>query len=85
MKLLVTGGLGFIGSNFIIKFLSENPDSKVLNVDAELDGSNLKNLENIKNSKNYEYTKGNISNKEGSSQINGHATTTSRPQPTIQP
>ena len=63
MKLLVTGGLGFIGSNFILKLLHENNEIQILNVDAELDGSNLKNLENIKNSKNYEYTKGNISNK----------------------
>ena len=40
MRLLVTGGLGFIGSNFILKLLSENDDLKILNVDAELDGSN---------------------------------------------
>ena len=63
MKLLVTGGLGFIGSNFIIKLLNENTDLQILNVDAELDGSNFKNLESIKNSENYEYVKGNISNK----------------------
>ena len=37
MRLLVTGGLGFIGSNFILKLLSENDDLKILNVDAELD------------------------------------------------
>ncbi len=63
MKLLVTGGLGFIGSNFILKFLNENPDSKILNVDAELDGSNKKNLESLENSPNYEYVKGNITNR----------------------
>ena len=63
MKLLVTGGLGFIGSNFILKLLHENNEIQILNVDAELEGSNLKNLESMKNSKNYEYAKGNISNK----------------------
>ena len=63
MKLLVTGGLGFIGSNFILKLLHENNEIQILNVDAELDGSNLKNLESMENSKNYEYVKGNISNK----------------------
>ena len=63
MKLLVTGGLGFIGSNFIQKLLNENNDLKILNVDAELDGSNTHNLENLKNSTNYEFIKGNISNK----------------------
>ena len=52
MRLLVTGGLGFIGSNFIQKLLSENSDLEILNVDAELDGSNQKNLENLKNLEN---------------------------------
>ena len=42
MKLLVTGGLGFIGSNFIKKLLNENSDYEVVNVDAELLGSNKK-------------------------------------------
>ena len=63
MKLLVTGGLGFIGSNFILKLLNENTDVKILNVDAGLDGSNTKNLQNLKNSHNYEFVKGNITNK----------------------
>ena len=63
MRLLVTGGLGFIGSNFILKLLNENPDLRILNVDAEIEGSNIKNLESLKNSQNYEFTKGNISNK----------------------
>ena len=63
MRLLVTGGLGFIGSNFILKILSENTDLQVLNVDAELDGSNPINLESLEKSENYEFVKGNISNK----------------------
>ena len=42
MKILVTGGLGFIGSNFILKLLGENKDLKIINVDAELSGSNKK-------------------------------------------
>jgi len=63
MRLLVTGGLGFIGSNFILKILSENTDLQILNVDAELDGSNPINLESLKKSENYEFVKGNISNK----------------------
>jgi len=45
MKLLVTGGLGFIGSNFIIKLLTENEDFQVINVDAEIYGSEKRNLE----------------------------------------
>ena len=63
MKLLVTGGLGFIGSNFILKLLSENNDFEITNVDAELFGSDHKNLYEIKNSEKYHFVKGNISNK----------------------
>ena len=36
MKLLVTGGLGFIGSNFILKLLTESNDYEIVNIDAEL-------------------------------------------------
>ena len=63
MKLLVTGGLGFIGSNFIRKLLTENNDYEIINVDAELFGADHKNLSEIKNSEKYHFEKGNITNK----------------------
>ena len=63
MRLLVTGGLGFIGSNFILKLLNENSDVKILNIDAQLYGSNIKNLQEVENSHNYEFVKGNLTNK----------------------
>ena len=63
MRLLVTGGYGFIGSNFILKLLKENNDFQIINIDAELTGSNPKNLVEIQNHKNYEFVKGNITNK----------------------
>ena len=63
MKLLVTGGLGFIGSNFILKVLEENTDIQITNVDAELAGSNKKNLSSVEKNKNYEFVKGNITNR----------------------
>lgn len=63
MKLLVTGGLGFIGSNFIQKMLTEYPNYEILNIDAEFLGSNKKNLKNIDKNDRYEYVKGNITNK----------------------
>jgi dTDP-glucose 4,6-dehydratase len=63
MKLLVTGGLGFIGSNFILKILKEKQKNSVVNVDAELFGSNHQNLESIKNHDNYRFVKGNITNR----------------------
>ena len=63
MKLLVTGGLGFIGSNFILKLLRESDDFEIINIDAELFGADHKNLYEIKNSDKYHFEKGNISNK----------------------
>ena len=63
MKILVTGGLGFIGSNFILKLLKEHNNFQVINIDAELTGSNPKNLIEAQNHKNYEFVKGNITNK----------------------
>jgi len=63
MRLLVTGGYGFIGSNFILKLLKENNDIQIINIDAELTGSNPKNLVEVQNHKNYEFVKGNITNK----------------------
>jgi len=63
MKLLVTGGLGFIGSNFILKILNEYKDFSIINLDAEFFGSNKKNLEHVESSPNYQYVKGNITNR----------------------
>ena len=63
MKLLVTGGLGFIGSNFIIKILEEKSDFEIVNVDAQLHGADKRNLSRIENNENYEFVNGNITNK----------------------
>lgn len=63
MKILVTGGLGFIGSNFILQTLQEYPKFKIVNIDAEFIGSNKKNLNELKNSSNYKFTKANINDK----------------------
>tara|TARA_Y100001936_G_scaffold39291_1_gene37616 strand:- start:12697 stop:13680 length:984 start_codon:yes stop_codon:yes gene_type:complete len=63
MKLLVTGGLGFIGSNFITNLIKNFPDIHITNVDAELLGSNHQNLSEISNSSNYNFVKGNITNR----------------------
>ena len=51
MKLLVTGGLGFIGSNFILEILKNNSNLEITNVDAELHGSNKMNLSSTINNK----------------------------------
>tara|TARA_B100000029_G_scaffold504981_1_gene584825 strand:+ start:3149 stop:4138 length:990 start_codon:yes stop_codon:yes gene_type:complete len=62
LKLLITGGLGFIGSNFIVQTLKNSSGIKITNVDAELSGSNHENLKNLENSQNYNFVKGNITN-----------------------
>ena len=63
MKLLVTGGLGFIGSNFITKILEQKSDFEVVNVDAQLHGADKRNLSRIENHENYQFVNGNITNK----------------------
>jgi|APSaa5957512535_1039671.scaffolds.fasta_scaffold00345_6 dTDP-glucose 4,6-dehydratase len=60
MKLLVTGGLGFIGSNFILQMLKNYPQYEIINIDDELSGSNHLSLQNIQNNENYKFVKGNI-------------------------
>ena len=57
MKILVTGGLGFIGSNFISKLLKESNEFEVVNVDAELYGADRRNLSEIQNHEKYEFIK----------------------------
>ena len=63
MKILVTGGLGFIGSNFILKVLKENKNIEIINIDAKLYGSNKKSLESIKDLDRYQYVEGDITDK----------------------
>jgi len=62
MKVLATGGLGFIGSNFILHILKRYPKIAITNVDACLHGSNPMNLYGVKNH-NYKFVRGNITNK----------------------
>ena len=62
MKLLVTGGLGFIGSNFILYLLKNHNEYEIVNLDAEFYGSNPVNLSELSSSKKYQYVNGNICN-----------------------
>jgi len=60
MKILVTGGAGFIGSNFIRYWLGENPADEILNLDLLTYAGNLENLKDVENNANYRYVKGDI-------------------------
>lgn len=60
MKLLVTGGCGFIGSNFIRWLLGSRPDTSVTNVDALTYAGNLENLQDVEQDPRYRFVKGSI-------------------------
>ena len=62
MRILVTGGCGFIGTNFIRYMLSRDPKVEIINLDKMGIGSNPKNLEDLKDHANYRFIKGDISN-----------------------
>lgn len=62
MKLLVTGGAGFIGSCFIRYMLGKYPDYKIINLDALTYAGNLESLDDIKDNPNYRFVRGNICN-----------------------
>jgi len=62
MKLLVTGGAGFIGSNFIHYWLKNHPDDEIVNLDKLTYAGNLDNLKDIEKKINYKFIKGDICN-----------------------
>ena len=59
-SLLVTGGAGFIGSNFINHFMAGNPACRVLNLDLLTYAGNLKNLAPVQDRAGYRFVKGDI-------------------------
>lgn len=63
MKLLVTGGAGFIGSCFVRHILKKYSDYKVVNLDALTYCGNIENLDDIKDNPNYTFIRGNICDK----------------------
>ncbi|MEK7203448.1 MAG: dTDP-glucose 4,6-dehydratase [Patescibacteria group bacterium] len=60
MKLLITGGAGFIGSNFIKYWLKKYPIDKIVNLDILTYAGNLENLKDVENNSNYQFVKGDI-------------------------
>lgn len=62
--ILITGGAGFIGSNFVKLMLNKYPDYKIINIDALTYAGNLENLENIEDNENYIFIKADIRDRE---------------------
>ena len=63
MKILVTGGAGFIGSCFVRHMLNTYEDYKIINLDALTYAGNIENLDDVKDNKNYTFVHGNICDK----------------------
>jgi dTDP-glucose 4,6-dehydratase len=63
-KILVTGGAGFIGSNFINYVLNERDDVEIVNLDKLTYAGNLENLKPVEGKKNYHFVRGDITNVE---------------------
>ncbi len=60
MRLLFTGGAGFIGSNFIRYILQKRPSYEIVNLDALTYAGNLENLQDIESSERYRFIQGRI-------------------------
>lgn len=58
--ILVTGGAGFIGSNFINNFMAADPDCRVVNLDLLTYAGNLENLKTVENNSGYRFVRGDI-------------------------
>lgn len=64
MNILVTGGAGFIGSNFVYYQLKHHPDDRIVCLDALTYAGNLENLENALKNANFRFVKGDITDRD---------------------
>ena len=64
MKLLVTGGAGFIGSNFVHHIINKYPDYEIINLDALTYAGNLENLKSLEGNPRHTFVKGDICDRE---------------------
>ena len=64
MRLLVTGGCGFIGSNFILQILEKYPNYSIINLDKLTYAGNINNLNSIKDDPRYRFVRGDICDKD---------------------
>ena len=71
-NILVTGGAGFIGSNFIKMMLKKHPDYQIINIDALTYAGNLENLVEIADHPNYTFIRADIRDREKIDQVFSH-------------
>ncbi|WP_300937476.1 dTDP-glucose 4,6-dehydratase, partial [Faecalibaculum rodentium] len=64
MKILVTGGAGFIGGNFVQYMVNKYPEDEIINLDALTYAGNLETLKSIEDKPNYKFVKGDIADRE---------------------
>jgi dTDP-glucose 4,6-dehydratase len=64
MKLLVTGGAGFIGSNFVRYMVNKYPNYQIVNLDLLTYAGNLENLKDVENAPNYKFVRGDIADRD---------------------
>ena len=62
MRIMVTGGAGFMGSNFIRLIVDKYPQHQIINYDKLTYAADLRNLDGIKRNKNYKFVKGDVCN-----------------------
>lgn len=74
-KLLITGGAGFIGSNFIHYWLKTHPQDQIVNLDKLTYAGNLANLKDIQDSPNYKFIRGDIADADAVTVAMRHADT----------
>ena len=63
-RYLITGGAGFIGSNFIHQLLREEPECSIVNLDKLTYAGNLENLQDLEKEPRYHFTKGDITDRD---------------------
>ena len=64
MKIIVTGGAGFIGGNYVLYAVNRYPEDEIINLDKLTYAGNLETLKSVENKPNYHFVRGDIADRE---------------------